>query len=95
MSYELIDDFDRQADARPDIPTKGGSTRSADLSIQPLPKRSSWNAKPQPEAMNRPVYLCPELGRTCRRPGAYDAYDLPSLYNGELKPYRFSDDPAN
>jgi hypothetical protein len=25
---------------------------------------------------------CPELGRTCTRPGAYDAMALPSLVNG-------------
>lgn len=24
-------------------------------------------------------YKCPELGRTCQRPGAYDAFALPSL----------------
>lgn len=28
------------------------------------------------------AYTCPELGRTCMRPGAYDAFDLPSLFNG-------------
>lgn len=26
------------------------------------------------------AYTCPELGRPCARPGAYDAFDLPSLY---------------
>lgn len=26
------------------------------------------------------TYTCPELGRTCQRPGAYDAFDLPSLF---------------
>ena len=36
------------------------------------------------------TYHCPELGRTCMRPGAYDAFDLPSMYAGERKPYRFS-----
>lgn len=25
-------------------------------------------------------YKCPELGRTCQRPGAYDAFALPSLF---------------
>jgi hypothetical protein len=35
-------------------------------------------------------YTCPELGRTCHRPGAYDAFDLPSLYADVRKPYRFS-----
>lgn len=27
-------------------------------------------------------YTCPELGRTCHRPGAYDAFGLPSLMQG-------------
>lgn len=26
------------------------------------------------------AYTCPELGRTCPRPGAYDAFDLPSVF---------------
>lgn len=30
-------------------------------------------------------YTCPELGRTCTRPGAYDAMALPSLQNGRQK----------
>jgi hypothetical protein len=30
------------------------------------------------------AYTCPELGRTCARPGAYDAFDLPSLYGRRL-----------
>jgi hypothetical protein len=45
-----------------------------------------------PEGLwKRPTYSCPELGRTCFREGAYDAYDLPSIYAGERKPYRFGD----
>jgi hypothetical protein len=31
-------------------------------------------------------YTCPELGRTCTRPGAYDAMALPSLQNGRQMP---------
>ena len=46
---------------------------------------------PVQEIFKRPVYLCPELGRTCTRPGAYDAYDLPSMYAGVRKPYRFAE----
>lgn len=30
------------------------------------------------------AYTCPELGRTCARPGAYAAFDLPSLYGSRL-----------
>jgi hypothetical protein len=30
-------------------------------------------------------YTCPELGRTCTRPGAYDALALPSLFNGRQR----------
>ena len=52
-------------------------------------------SKPQPlhKAATREPYTCPELGRTCDRPNAYDAFDLPSLYAGERKPYRFADKP--
>ena len=35
-------------------------------------------------------YTCPELGRTCTRIGAYDAYDLPSLMGNAEMPYRFA-----
>lgn len=50
---------------------------------------------PSPADINlfkRPAYTCPELGRTCNRPNAYDAFDLPSIYAGERRPYRFSQD---
>jgi hypothetical protein len=30
-------------------------------------------------------YACPELGRTCHRPGAYDAFALPSLIFDERR----------
>lgn len=30
-------------------------------------------------------YACPELGRTCQRPGAYDAFALPSLIGNERR----------
>ena len=36
-------------------------------------------------------YTCPELGRTCTRIGAYDAYELPSLMGNKEMPYRFSE----
>lgn len=32
----------------------------------------------------RGFYDCPELGKTCNRPGAYDAFSLPSLMGGKL-----------
>jgi hypothetical protein len=32
----------------------------------------------------RGVYTCPELGETCQRPGAYDAFRLPSVYGNRL-----------
>lgn len=31
------------------------------------------------------AYKCPELGRTCHRPGAYDAFTLPSRFGSELR----------
>jgi hypothetical protein len=33
-------------------------------------------------------YTCPELGRTCHRPGAYDAFALPSLIGNERRVLR-------
>lgn len=30
-------------------------------------------------------YTCPELGRTCHRPGAYDAFSLPSRFGNEWR----------
>ncbi|WP_390342319.1 hypothetical protein ACFJIS_18885 [Variovorax boronicumulans] len=44
---------------------------------------------PQPNlgraTLPRDAYTCPELGRTCMRPGAYDAHALPSLIAGERR----------
>lgn len=34
-------------------------------------------------------YLCPELGRTCQRQGAYDFLDIPSRFCDVRKPYKF------
>jgi hypothetical protein len=34
------------------------------------------------EVFERPNYEGPELGKTCNRPGAYDAFELPSLMYG-------------
>ena len=31
------------------------------------------------------IYKCPELGRTCHRPGAYDAFTVPSRFGSELR----------
>jgi hypothetical protein len=37
------------------------------------------------EVFERPLYEPIELGRTCNRPGAYDAFDLPSrMFDGLL-----------
>ena len=94
MSYEHIDDF-VEADARPDTtrarPTKFESI-TAHKNYREPQKLKAIVPTPIPAAMKRPIYLCPELGKTCHRPGAYDAYALPSLYDGVLKPYRFSDE---
>ena len=46
---------------------------------------------PALEIFKRPTYSCPELGRTSQRPGAYDAFDLPSLMGQDRKPRRFRD----
>lgn len=35
------------------------------------------------EVFERPNYEGPELGKTCNRPGAYDAFELPSLMYGQ------------
>lgn len=62
------------------------------INLNTLAKPRVRSGPPMPtEVSKRPVYLCPELGRTCNRPGAYDAYDLPSMYAGKLKPYRFAE----
>lgn len=48
---------------------KAGATRTAAV------KRA--------EVFERPDYEGPELGKTCNRPGAYDAFELPSLMHGQ------------
>lgn len=39
-----------------------------------VPNREHTNAT------GRGTYQGAEMGRTCHRPGAYDAYDLPSVF---------------
>lgn len=41
-------------------------------------------ARPTGNALMSGAYSCPELGRTCCRPGAYDAFELPSLIGTRL-----------
>lgn len=62
--------------------------------LRPLIRKGRKPA-PSPADVNlfkRPSYTCPELGRTCTRPNAYDAFNLPSLYGNVRRPYRFSQD---
>lgn len=40
--------------------------------------------RPVASAFMSGTYTCPELGRTCHRPGAYDAFELPSLMGSRL-----------
>ena len=66
------------------ITDKGLSVRltlgSADISA---PRRSL--AARRADLYGRENYVPVELGRTCARPGAYDAFDLPSLMCGDRK----------
>lgn len=55
------------------------------------PKTKQRKVTPVKLPVQYTPYKCPELGRTCLRPNAYDAFDLPSVYAGERKPYRFAD----
>lgn len=41
-----------------------------------------------PSIIKGSTYNGAELGRTCMRDGAYDAFDLPSLRNGVRHPHR-------
>lgn len=45
----------------------------------------------KPDTVNRMVgdYTCPELGKTCHRPGAYDFLEVPSVFGPERRPYKF------
>ena len=65
--------------------------------LRPMIRKPRKQQPAQPYPDHRPehmrsAYLCPELGRTCTRPNAYDAFDLPSLYGKVRRPYRFSQD---
>lgn len=42
-------------------------------------------AAPAPQVPTEKAYACPELGRTCHRTGAYDAFALPSRFGDELR----------
>jgi len=58
--------------------------------VKPRQHKPRKTPAPAQEMFKRPIYLCPELGRTSNRPNAYDAYELPSIYAGVRKPYRFA-----
>jgi len=63
--------------------TKTGVKAYSELGLLNLsPKKKRTATKVKSELMSRPVYDPVELGRTCMRPGAYDAYALPSIING-------------
>ena len=61
---------------------------------------NQYRPKPVPKVKSRPnkinakytVYKCPELRQTCFRAGAYDAFELPSIFGSERRPYRISQD---
>ena len=46
--------------------------------------KPSGSAVPAHSEWKHSIYTCPELGQTCLRPGAYDAFKLPSLMQGVL-----------
>ena len=47
--------------------------------------------EPSKWPISKEYYYCPELGRTSNRPGAYDAFDKPSLdAGGNRHAYRFA-----
>lgn len=51
----------------------------------PEPKRKPQARCDAPAALKLTGYSCPELGRTCLRPGAYDAFALPSMIGSERR----------
>lgn len=51
----------------------------------PEPKRQPPARPATPAAPKLTGYSCPELGRTCLRPGAYDAFALPSMFGSERR----------
>lgn len=57
-----------------------------DVQTRLLPKEKRSARETVPEGLfKRETYKCPELGRTCHRPGAYDAFDLPSIIGQERR----------
>ena len=63
--------------------TKAGIEAYSELGLLAVPSTKKRTVvQKKNELMSRPVYDPVELGRTCMRPGAYDAYALPSIING-------------
>jgi hypothetical protein len=57
-----------------------------DVPARPLEARSRSLREAAPEGLwDRKNYACPELGKTCHRDGAYDAFAFPSLYGDERR----------
>ena len=52
------------------------------------PKPQTPPDAPFRNSISRGIYDGKELTRTCPRPGAYDAYDKPSLFGNKLKPHK-------
>lgn len=80
------------------VTTQEGQRRDATVSTLYRATRKGFAALDRYDARHRvrvaartpPVpsaksYACPELGRTCHRPGAYDAFGLPSRFGNELR----------
>jgi len=86
----MLDFTGNDQSAEPTPSTSYGRHYGVPISQIAKPKFKKTPA-PSSDLRSRPVYLCPELGRTCHRPGAYDAFQLPSLFGDELKPHRFQD----
>lgn len=64
--------------------TNAGITAYTELGIlSSVPAKPRGGKAKRAEIYERPIYDAAELGRTCMRPGAYDAYMLPSVLGGK------------
>ncbi|HZX82157.1 MAG TPA: hypothetical protein VFF19_01240 [Reyranella sp.] len=63
--------------------TRKGFSAMDQHDLQHRVRRAAAAPAPQPPAEK--AYTCPELGRTCHRAGAYDAFALPSRFGDEFR----------
>jgi hypothetical protein len=64
--------------------TRAGAHKLRQINEAVSPSGDAAGKRTHTNGVMTDAYQAPELRRTCQRPGAYDAFELPSLMGGQL-----------